>query len=72
MRIVKTSAKPNKPRFWELLKVADNVRFDPRPGWLLVSPTIGLPRRKANPQWIHPEDVPVVWIREFRFEEHNA
>ncbi len=50
----------------EVLKVG-SVKFDPRPGWLLVSTPIGARPRHKELRWIHPDDTPLTWLREFNF-----
>lgn len=47
-----------------------SVGFDPRPNWLLVGLPIGKTHKEVK--WIHPEENPVVWIKQFISARHYA
>ena len=64
--IAKTIDKRGRSRIREVLRIGQ-VRFDNRPGWILLSEPIGARPRKRNPQWVHPDDEFFVWIRSFAF-----
>jgi len=54
--------------FWEVKAVADEVRFDPRPGWVLLAAPIGArPRKQTELCWKHQDDVRFEWVRRFDF-----
>lgn len=47
------------------VRAVGSVRFDPRPGWVLVSAPLDVLPRKRDVQWIHPDDQQFVWVRDF-------
>jgi hypothetical protein len=60
MKIAKI-IKKGKEYFVEVLKVG-SVHFDPRPGWVFVQT---IERRYKDVEWVHPDDVYFVWVRDF-------
>lgn len=65
--VAKVQRRPGEPEFWEVLAAGD-VKFDPRPGWVLLSKPIGARPRQRELVWMHPADCPFVWVRLFRFD----
>lgn len=63
MRIAKIYVK-RKPLFVKVEKVSV-VKFDPRPGWVLVSYPLDIVERRRVSAWFHPTDTHFEWIREF-------
>lgn len=57
-------AKSIDGRIFEI-KNCGTVQFDKRDGWLLVCDPGD--SRMMNLRWIHPDDVKLEWILEFRF-----
>jgi hypothetical protein len=57
MRVVKLYRKPDKPEFFEFVRVGD---------WgLLLNYPIDVPDRKRNARWLGLNEVYIDWIREF-------
>lgn len=68
MLVLKTTDRRGHADFWEV-KGAGPVRFDPRPGWVLVGRPIGArPRKQTELRWLHPNEVRFEWAREFLFQ----
>lgn len=67
MRIAKifVSGEHKDAKFFEVVKVADEVKFDPRPGWVFVREADKIPRR-AEVFWFHPDDVRFDWVKDFK------
>lgn len=69
MLVLKTTDRHGRDAYWEIKGVADDVRFDPRPGWVLVGQPIGArPRKQTELRWLHPDDVRFEWVRGFSFQ----
>ena len=57
MRVIKLYRKPNKPEFYEFIKLGE---------WgLLVAYPIDKPNRKRLARWLDLDTVLIDWIREF-------
>jgi len=68
MRIVKLVNAKGNESFHQVVK-AGSVRFDHRPGWLLLATPPGAKPQKQEVQWIHPSDGQIAWDRQFRFAD---
>lgn len=64
--VAKIQRWPGEAEFWEVLSVGA-VKFDPRPGWVLLGKPIGARPRRQELVWMHPEDSRFVWVRTFHF-----
>lgn len=53
--------------FAEVLKVGP-VRFDPRPGWILLAEPVEVKAPKRTWRWVEP-DFRFEWVRPFNFLE---
>jgi hypothetical protein len=58
MKIVKLYRKPDKPEFYEFIKVGALG--------MLVEYPLDVPYRKRSARWFSTDEVYVEWIREFR------
>jgi len=65
MLVAKVLTKKGKERYVEIMRQG-LVRFDPRPGWVLVQDMHS--RYKYDLEWLHPDDTVFVWVREFSFK----
>ena len=60
MRVIKLYRKPNKPEFFEFIRVGE---------WgLLVAYPIDKPNRKRLARWLGLNDVYIDWVREFKHD----
>lgn len=68
MRIAKVfvHGEHREAKFLEVVKVADEVKFDPRPGWVFVREVDKASWWKNEVFWLHPDDVRFGWVREFK------
>mgnify|MGYP003459200983 CR=1 FL=1 len=71
MLVAKTIDKRGRSRIREVLRIGD-VRFDTRPGWLLLSEPIGARPRKQVLEWVHPDDELFIWVRRFSFDTKTS
>ena len=55
-----------EPEIVEVKAVRDYVSFDGRRGWVLINRNIGARPRRQTLAWIHPGDVFVWWLKEWR------
>jgi hypothetical protein len=62
MKVAKFTVK-GKDKFMQVVRVS-SVKFDPRPGWVLVRDMHVQPAFQ-DVQWVHPDDVKFHWVREF-------
>lgn len=67
LRVAKVLRRPDDADFSEVLSVS-TVKFDPRPGWVLLAKPIGARPRRQELVWMHPEDSRFVWVRTFYFQ----
>lgn len=68
MEIAKIITDKGREAYAEVVKVG-SVRFDPRPGWVLLSGPLDVIPRKRDVEWHHPQDTHFVWVREFQFQQ---
>ena len=57
-----------KERLYEIRKIG-SVGFDPRQNHLLVANPVGDRFQRQTIHWVHPDDVYIIWIRQFNFKE---
>ena len=51
LRVAKVLRRPDDADFWEVLSVS-TVKFDPRPGWVLLAKPIGARPRRQELVWM--------------------
>jgi hypothetical protein len=64
MKIAKIIRKFGE-HFVEVVRT-DTVKFDDRPGWVFIREIDKIDRKK-NVEWVHPDDVEFIWVRDFSF-----
>ncbi len=69
MLIAKTLVAHGPAAFMEVLRENARVQFDARDGWMLVAKPLDRRPRHRELMWIHPDDLRLDWIREFRFKD---